>query len=35
MDLVILGILILGFVGFAINLGASAIEARLMRWKPG
>jgi sulfonate transport system permease protein len=35
MDLVMLGILILGGVGFAINLGASAIEARLMRWKPG
>jgi sulfonate transport system permease protein len=35
MDLVMLGILILGIVGFAINLGASAIEARLMRWKPG
>jgi sulfonate transport system permease protein len=35
MDLVMLGILILGVVGFAINLGASAIEARLMRWKPG
>jgi len=35
MDLVILGILILGLVGLAINLGASAIEARLMRWKPG
>nr|WP_294543869.1 ABC transporter permease [uncultured Rhodopila sp.] len=35
MDLVMLGILILGAVGFAINLGASAIEARLMRWKPG
>jgi sulfonate transport system permease protein len=35
MDLVILGIIILGLVGLGINLGASAIEARLMRWKPG
>ncbi len=35
MDLVMLGILILGGVGFAINLDASAIEARLMCWKPG
>jgi ABC-type nitrate/sulfonate/bicarbonate transport system permease component len=30
-----LGILILGVVGFAINRGASAIEARLLRWRPG
>jgi sulfonate transport system permease protein len=35
MDLVILGILILGLVGLAINLGASVIEAHLTRWKPG
>ena len=33
MDLVILGILILGLVGFLINRGASAIEARLLRWR--
>ena len=29
-----LGILILGAVGFVINRGASAIEARLLRWRP-
>jgi sulfonate transport system permease protein len=34
MDLVMLGILILGLVGFLINCGASAIEARLLRWRP-
>ena len=34
MDLVMLGILILGAVGFVINRGASAIEARLLRWRP-
>ncbi|MDR3529234.1 MAG: ABC transporter permease [Rhodopila sp.] len=34
MDLVMLGILILGLVGFLINRGASAIEARLLRWRP-
>jgi sulfonate transport system permease protein len=33
MDLVILGILILGLVGFLINRGASTIEAHLLRWK--
>jgi sulfonate transport system permease protein len=33
-DLVMLGILILGLVGFLINRGASAIEARLLRWRP-
>jgi sulfonate transport system permease protein len=33
MDLVILGILILGLVGFLINRGASAFEARLLRWR--
>jgi sulfonate transport system permease protein len=33
MDLVILGILILGLVGFLINRGASAIEKRLLRWQ--
>lgn len=34
MDLVILGILILGLVGFLINRCASAIEARLLWWRP-
>jgi sulfonate transport system permease protein len=34
MDLVILGIVILGLVGFLINLGASAVEAHLLRWRP-
>ena len=34
MDLVILGILILGVVGFLINRGASAIEVWLLRWRP-
>jgi hypothetical protein len=34
MDLVLLGIPILGFVGFAINRGASAIETRLPHWRP-
>jgi sulfonate transport system permease protein len=34
MDLVILGIMILGLVGFAINLGTSIIEARLLYWQP-
>jgi sulfonate transport system permease protein len=34
MDLVVLGILILGLVGFLINRGASAIEAHLLRWRP-
>ena len=33
MDLVMLGILILGLVGFLINRGASAIEKRLLRWQ--
>jgi sulfonate transport system permease protein len=33
MDLVILGILILGLVGFLLNRGASAIEKRLLRWQ--
>jgi sulfonate transport system permease protein len=33
MDLVILGILILGLVGFLINRGASAVETRLLRWQ--
>jgi sulfonate transport system permease protein len=34
MDLVILGILILGLVGFLINRCASAIEVRLLHWRP-
>jgi sulfonate transport system permease protein len=33
MDQVMLGILILGLVGFLINRGASSIEARLLRWR--
>jgi sulfonate transport system permease protein len=33
MDLVMLGILILGLVGFLINRGASAIEKRLLWWQ--
>jgi sulfonate transport system permease protein len=33
MDLVLLGILILGLLGFLINRGASAIETRLLRWR--
>jgi ABC-type nitrate/sulfonate/bicarbonate transport system permease component len=31
---VIGNILILGLVGFLINRGTSAIETRLMRWRP-
>jgi sulfonate transport system permease protein len=34
MDLVTLGIAILGSVGFLINLCASAVEAHLLRWRP-
>jgi ABC-type nitrate/sulfonate/bicarbonate transport system permease component len=34
MDLVIFRILVLGLVGFLINRGASAIETRLLRWRP-
>jgi len=33
MDLVMLGIVILGLVGFLINRGAAMIEARLLRWR--
>lgn len=33
MDLVMLGILILGLVGFLINRSASLVEARLLRWQ--
>jgi sulfonate transport system permease protein len=34
MDLVMLGILILGLVGFLINRCASLLETRLLRWRP-
>jgi sulfonate transport system permease protein len=33
MDLVVLGILVLGLVGFLLNRGGAAIEARLLRWQ--
>jgi ABC-type nitrate/sulfonate/bicarbonate transport system permease component len=33
MDLVMLGIPILGVMGFPINRGASVIEAQLLRWR--
>jgi sulfonate transport system permease protein len=33
MDLVMLGIIILGLVGFLINRAASMLEARLLRWR--
>ncbi len=33
MDLVILGIAILGLVGYLINRGASVVETRLLRWR--
>jgi sulfonate transport system permease protein len=32
MDLVLLGMVMLGIVGFLINRAASVIEARLLRW---
>ncbi len=32
MDLVLLGMILLGVVGYLINRGASAVEARLLRW---
>jgi sulfonate transport system permease protein len=35
MDLVMLGVVILGVVGFALNHAASLIEARLLRWRDG
>ncbi len=31
--MVMLGIVILGLVGFLINLAASVLEARLLRWR--
>jgi sulfonate transport system permease protein len=34
MDLVMLGIVILGVVGFLLNLAASAVETHLLRWLP-
>ncbi|MBV9826639.1 MAG: ABC transporter permease [Alphaproteobacteria bacterium] len=34
MDLVMLGILVLGIVGYAINRAAAALETRLLRWRP-
>ncbi|SFM35216.1 ABC transporter permease [Methylobacterium pseudosasicola] len=33
MDLVMLGVVILGCVGFALNQGAAAVEARVLRWR--
>ena len=35
MDLVMLGVVILGVVGFSLNTGASLLEARLLRWRDG
>lgn len=35
MDLVMLGVVILGLVGFALNHAASFFEARLLRWRDG
>jgi sulfonate transport system permease protein len=35
MDLVMLGVVILGLVGFALNHVASLFEARLLRWRDG
>ena len=34
MDLVMLGIVILGVVGFLLNLAASAVETHLLCWRP-
>lgn len=33
MELVMLGVVILGLVGFALNHGASALESRALRWR--
>jgi sulfonate transport system permease protein len=33
MDLVMLGVVLLGSVGFALNYAASLVEARLLRWR--
>jgi sulfonate transport system permease protein len=35
MDVVMLGVVILGVVGFSLNTGASLLEARLLRWRDG
>jgi sulfonate transport system permease protein len=35
MDLVMLGVVILGVVGFALNYAANVFEARLLRWRDG
>jgi sulfonate transport system permease protein len=35
MDLVMLGVVILGVVGFALNHAAGLLEARLLRWRDG
>jgi sulfonate transport system permease protein len=35
MDLVMLGVVILGVVGFSLNTGARLLEARLLRWRDG
>lgn len=34
MALVMVGVLVLGFVGFTLNRLASALEAYLLRWRP-
>jgi sulfonate transport system permease protein len=33
MDQVLLGVLMVGLVGYALNLAASGIESRLLRWR--
>lgn len=33
MDVVLVGILVLGAVGYALNRGAAALESRLLRWR--
>ncbi|HMK78300.1 MAG TPA: ABC transporter permease [Xanthobacteraceae bacterium] len=35
MDLVMLGVVILGLIGFTLNHAASRLEARLLRWRDG
>ncbi|MGY2047888.1 ABC transporter permease [Methylobacterium sp. JK268] len=35
MDLVMLGVVILGLVGFLLNQGAARLEKRLLRWRDG
>ncbi|KYF51490.1 taurine ABC transporter permease [Sorangium cellulosum] len=34
MDLVLLGLIVAGLVGFGLNAVASAVEGRLLRWRP-